>query len=79
MARFARIGGTRVEEVFGAIGLTIAGVVTGVTANKRRNGKNNDKITNHLESLAERVANIEGQLKGIEKTQDIILEHLINK
>ncbi len=79
MARFARIGGMRVDEVFGAVGLTIAGIVTGFTANKRRNGKNNDKITDHLESLSERVARIEGQLEGIEKTQDIILDHLINK
>ncbi len=66
------------DQVIVAIGGTATALLTGITAwaSKRKVERG---IRPHLETLSERVAGIEGQLKGIERTQDLILDSLLNK
>lgn len=67
------------NEAIVALSGTLAVCVTGINTYMSRRVKRNVEsgIKPHLETLAERVAGIEGRLGGIEENQKIILERLI--
>ena len=69
------------DQLLIVVGGFSTAVLTVATAwiSKRSKVKVERGIRPHLEILTERIAGIEGRLGGIERTQDLILDNLLNK
>jgi hypothetical protein len=69
------------EQLLIVAGGTVTALVTGITTYVARHQKKSMEkgIRPHLESLSERVSNIEGTLHSMEKTQNIILDRLLKR
>ena len=67
------------DQLLIVVGGFSTAVLTGATAwiSKRSKSKMEQGIKPHLETLSDRVSKIEGRLGGIEETQRIMLERLI--
>lgn len=67
------------EELLIVVGGTATAMLTGITAWVSSRGKNKMArgLLPHMETLSDRVSKIEGRLGGIEDTQKIMLERLI--